>query len=107
MFNNLPSVLTIDKLILPSKIYYTDDKGKNTLMATYLDQNRTPVKFDQINTVMYDALLSTRVYRAAWSHERAIALLREGAGTVFDASCVEALERVLARERVEPLAVAV
>jgi membrane peptidoglycan carboxypeptidase len=59
MFNNLPSVLTIDKLILPSKIYYTDDKGKNTLMATYLDQNRTPVKFDQINTVMYDALLSS------------------------------------------------
>ncbi|QAY58793.1 PASTA domain-containing protein [Microbacterium protaetiae] len=59
MFNNLPSVLNIDKLILPSKIYYTDDKGKNTLMATYYDQNRTPVEFDEVNTVMYDALLSS------------------------------------------------
>ncbi len=59
MFNNLPSVLQIDKLILPSKIYYTDDKGKNTLMATYYDQNRTPVTFNEINTVMYDALLSS------------------------------------------------
>ncbi|MEQ6897607.1 transglycosylase domain-containing protein [Microbacterium sp. KR10-403] len=59
MFNNLPSVLQIDKMILPSKIYYTDDKGKNTLMATYYDQNRTPVTFDQVDSVMYDALLSS------------------------------------------------
>lgn len=56
---------------------------------------------------VYDALLSTRVYREAWSHERAIALLREGAGSVFDARCVDALEHVLAREHGELLAVAV
>lgn len=56
---------------------------------------------------VYDALLSRRVYRAAWSHERAIALLRDGSGTRFDPRCVDALERVLARERVEGLAVAV
>ena len=56
---------------------------------------------------VYDALLSTRVYREAWSHERAIALLREGANTEFDRRCVEALERVLARERGETFAVAV
>jgi len=56
---------------------------------------------------VYDALLSTRVYRAAWSHERAVALLRDGAGTLFDPRCVEALEGVLARERAEGLAVAV
>ena len=56
---------------------------------------------------VYDALLSTRVYREAWSHERAIALLREGAGTGFDGRCVEALERVLAAERGEMLAAAV
>ena len=29
---------------------------------------------------VYDALISTRVYREAWSHERAIALLEEQAG---------------------------
>jgi HD-GYP domain-containing protein (c-di-GMP phosphodiesterase class II) len=56
---------------------------------------------------VYDALISTRVYRSAWSHERAIALLREGSGTAFDARCVKALERVLARERSADLAVAV
>jgi putative nucleotidyltransferase with HDIG domain len=56
---------------------------------------------------VYDALRSTRVYRDAWSHERAFALLRTAAGTEFDARCVEALERVLAREQSAGLAVAV
>jgi putative nucleotidyltransferase with HDIG domain len=56
---------------------------------------------------VYDALRSTRVYREAWTHERAVALLRTAAGTEFDARCVEALERVLGREHSESLAVAV
>ena len=56
---------------------------------------------------VYDALLSTRVYREAWSHARAIALLREGADRSFDRRCVDALERVLAKERADGLAVAV
>jgi putative nucleotidyltransferase with HDIG domain len=55
---------------------------------------------------VYDALISTRVYRGAWSHERAIDLLREESGTKFDRRCVAALERVLAAERT-PEAVAV
>jgi HD-GYP domain-containing protein (c-di-GMP phosphodiesterase class II) len=55
---------------------------------------------------VYDALRSTRVYRDAWSHERALAFLRGAAGTEFDVRCVEALERVLGREQAE-LAVAV
>jgi putative nucleotidyltransferase with HDIG domain len=48
---------------------------------------------------VYDALISQRVYREAWTHERAIALLREESGTAFNPKCVAALERVLARER--------
>jgi HD-GYP domain-containing protein (c-di-GMP phosphodiesterase class II) len=56
---------------------------------------------------VYDALMSRRVYRNAWTHEQAIRLLRGSAGTIFDARCVDALERVLARERDEGLAVAV
>jgi putative nucleotidyltransferase with HDIG domain len=56
---------------------------------------------------VYDALISTRVYRDAWPHERALALLRDGAGASFDTGCVRALERVLARERGADLAVAV
>jgi HD-GYP domain-containing protein (c-di-GMP phosphodiesterase class II) len=55
---------------------------------------------------VYDALISTRVYRDAWSHERAVKLLREESGTSFDAKCVAALERVLSRERA-PVAAAV
>ena len=55
---------------------------------------------------VYDALISTRVYRDAWSHERAVRLLREESGTCFDAKCVAALERVLSRERI-PVAEAV
>ena len=48
---------------------------------------------------VYDALISTRVYRDAWSVGRAIALLRDEAGTAFDPRCVAALERILAQER--------
>ena len=54
---------------------------------------------------VYDALRSERVYREAWTHARAIALLHEESGDKFDARCVGALERVLAREA--PLGVAV
>jgi HD-GYP domain-containing protein (c-di-GMP phosphodiesterase class II) len=48
---------------------------------------------------VYDALISKRVYREAWTHERAIGLLREESGSSVDPKCVAALERVLARER--------
>jgi putative nucleotidyltransferase with HDIG domain len=55
---------------------------------------------------VYDALISTRVYRDAWSHERAVKLLRDESGTSFDAKCVAALERVLSSQ-LEPIAAAV
>ena len=48
---------------------------------------------------VYDALISKRVYRDAWSHEEAMALLRRETGTAFDARCVDALARVV---EVEP-----
>jgi HD-GYP domain-containing protein (c-di-GMP phosphodiesterase class II) len=48
---------------------------------------------------VYDALISRRVYRDAWTHERAVELLHEESGTSFDAKCVAALERVLFREQ--------
>jgi HD-GYP domain-containing protein (c-di-GMP phosphodiesterase class II) len=56
---------------------------------------------------VYDALISTRVYRAAWSAEKALGLLLEQAGSAFDARCVDALARVLAREAGSPLRAAV
>jgi HD-GYP domain-containing protein (c-di-GMP phosphodiesterase class II) len=48
---------------------------------------------------VYDALVSDRVYRAAWSRERALMLLRDEAGTAFDLRCVDALERVVGEDR--------
>jgi putative nucleotidyltransferase with HDIG domain len=55
---------------------------------------------------VYDALISPRVYRGAWTHERAVGLLRSEAGKQFDERCVAALERILAHEAPE-LALAV
>jgi HD-GYP domain-containing protein (c-di-GMP phosphodiesterase class II) len=59
---------------------------------------------------VYDALVSTRVYRAAWSVEDALALVSKESGTAFDPRCVDALIRVLGhnvaalgRERRAPL----
>ncbi len=39
---------------------------------------------------VFDALTSERPYKKAWDDERAIALLKEGAGLHFDPACVEA-----------------
>jgi putative nucleotidyltransferase with HDIG domain len=44
---------------------------------------------------VYDALVSDRVYRAAWTPQRALALLHEESGTAFDPQVVTALERVV------------
>ena len=43
--------------------------------------------------------MSPRVYREAWTHARAIELLREESATAFDPRCVAALEAVLEREQ--------
>ena len=54
---------------------------------------------------VYDALVSPRVYRDAWTHEQAMSLLHEDTGKAFDERCVAALERVLARDtQTEPQA---
>lgn len=42
---------------------------------------------------VYDAITTPRVYKPALSHERAVAILREGAGTQFDPVIVEAFLR--------------
>jgi putative nucleotidyltransferase with HDIG domain len=43
---------------------------------------------------VYDALVSDRVYRSAWTAERALALLHTDSGTAFDPQVVAALERL-------------
>jgi HD-GYP domain-containing protein (c-di-GMP phosphodiesterase class II) len=44
---------------------------------------------------VYDALVSDRVYRRAWSQDEALALLRREAGAAFDKRCVNALAAVV------------
>jgi membrane peptidoglycan carboxypeptidase len=60
MFDNLPSVLDIDKLMLPTTIYAKDpNTGGDIKLATFYDQNRSPVDFDEVNPAVYDAILSS------------------------------------------------
>jgi HD-GYP domain-containing protein (c-di-GMP phosphodiesterase class II) len=47
---------------------------------------------------VFDALLSERVYREAWTLDRALGLLRTESGTALDRRCVDALERIKVRE---------
>jgi HD-GYP domain-containing protein (c-di-GMP phosphodiesterase class II) len=49
---------------------------------------------------VYDALVSPRVYRAAWSNGQALALLQKESGVGFDPRCVAALVSVVSRENV-------
>jgi HD-GYP domain-containing protein (c-di-GMP phosphodiesterase class II) len=51
---------------------------------------------------VYDALITKRVYRDAWSVDRALALLRDEVGGGFDPECLVALEKLLARESARP-----
>lgn len=46
---------------------------------------------------VYDALISKRVYKAAFSHEKAVSIIREGRGSHFDPRVVDAFEKVLDR----------
>ena len=42
-FENMPSFLEIDPLMLPTEFYRKDSAGNDTLMAQFYDQNRVPV----------------------------------------------------------------
>ena len=60
MFDNLPSVLDIDKLMLPTTLYAKNpNDGTDIEITSFYDQNRSPVLFDQVAPVMYDAILSS------------------------------------------------
>lgn len=42
---------------------------------------------------VYDALISERPYKPAWTHDAAVAYVREQSGKLFDPACVDALLR--------------
>ena len=51
---------------------------------------------------VYDALTADRVYREAWSADRALALLEDEAGSAFDPVCVAALRKLVALKAPAP-----
>ncbi|MGL3151474.1 transglycosylase domain-containing protein [Microbacterium sp. A82] len=59
LFDKLPSYLKPDAPMEPGKLYGTGLDGQPFVMATFYDQNRTQVEFDQVAPVMYDAILSS------------------------------------------------
>lgn len=60
MFDNLPSHLEIEKLMLPSTLFTMNhDTGEWEEWTNFYEQNRSPVDFDEVSPVMYDAILSS------------------------------------------------
>ena len=60
LFDGMPSYLAIDRLMLPTTIYARDPQsGKDVELTSFYDQNRVPVRFDEVAPVMYDAILAS------------------------------------------------
>lgn len=59
VFDNMPSYLEIDQLMLPTEFYRKDSDGNDVLMTQFYDQNRVPVTFEEVAPVMYDAIISS------------------------------------------------
>ncbi|MDR6867721.1 membrane peptidoglycan carboxypeptidase [Microbacterium resistens] len=59
LFENLPSNLKVNRPMEPTTIYASAPDGSPVPLARFYDQNRSPVGFDQVAPVMYDALLSS------------------------------------------------
>ena len=58
MFENLPSYLEIGELSEKSNIYATRSDGSIALLASFYDQNRVEVGWDQINQYVKDAAIA-------------------------------------------------
>ena len=83
------------------------DRELEAARARARAEKRSVTPLDEGTQVRHRRLEPLRRSRLRWSHERAIALLHEDSGSVSDTRCVDAVERVRAREHGELLAVAV
>ncbi|WP_105567592.1 transglycosylase domain-containing protein [Microbacterium halophytorum] len=59
MFENIPADLEVDQPMLPTTIYAKNDDGKNVELATFYDQNRIPLEYDELPQTIIDAVLSS------------------------------------------------
>lgn len=58
MFENLPSYLEIGELSEKSNIYATNSDGKRILLASFYDQNRVEVGWEQVSQFVKDAAIA-------------------------------------------------
>ncbi|MBL8890219.1 MAG: HD domain-containing protein [Planctomycetaceae bacterium] len=87
--------------ILPIALFHHEQPdGGGYPLGLELDQIPWPARLVSVAD-SYDALTRDRPYRQGYSHERAMQILREGAGQQWDAEMVRALES--ASEAVESL----
>lgn len=59
IFDELPEVLKVDTPMEQSTIYATNPEGKPVVLASFYEQNRVPVTYEQVAPVLYDAILSS------------------------------------------------
>ncbi|MGO3884811.1 MAG: transglycosylase domain-containing protein [Mycetocola sp.] len=59
VFNSLPEVLKIGQPMERSNIYITKDNGDTQLLASFYDQNRQEVAWDDVSQNLKDAAVST------------------------------------------------
>lgn len=59
IFDELPEVLKVDTPMEQSTIYATNPEGKPVVLASFYEQNRVPVKYEEVSPVLYDAILSS------------------------------------------------
>ena len=59
LFDELPEVLKVDAPMEQSTIYATGVDGKEIALASFYEQNRVPVTYEQVSPVLYDAILSS------------------------------------------------
>lgn len=59
IFDELPEVLKVDSPMEQSTIYAKGPDGKDVVLASFYEQNRVPVTYEQVSPVLYDAILSS------------------------------------------------
>lgn len=59
LFDELPSYLEVGTPMEPTTIWATDSDGNDVKLASFYDQNRIPVEYDDVAPVLYDAVLSS------------------------------------------------
>jgi len=58
-FDELPEAIDLGETMLPTSLYLTNADGSTYRFATFYDQYRIPVTYDQVAPVLVDALLSS------------------------------------------------